>query len=160
MVIDDGIQLGEGSTPKEIHDPDRSPTPAKRWTKVGIFAVSLLVLAFLFPFAGSRYGHYVATDKFVSSGYSMGCGGSMVFARAGQKLHLDYQAKVQSGSLVIHVWPTGMPASSVRTIRLEQNADARIEIAFPKTGLYRIEVDTFRSGGSYDVDYEISWYVW
>lgn len=164
------LKFGEGTTPREIADPDRfpaatasAPTAARRrWAMAGTAVLALLAILYFNPLMGSRTGHVMATDAHFSSGYHLGFGSPTIFAFKGQKLHLAYHAKVQSGSLVVHVWPTGLPAlhSSIRTIRIEHNENAKCAIVLPYTGFYRIEIDTFRRGRSYDVDYEISWRTW
>ena len=163
----DCIELGEGTTPREISDPNRfvDPTaetsPWRRRVKIGSILLCLFAVVYFNPLFGSRSGHVFAADAHFSSGHHLGFGSSSVFGIAGHKLRIDYRAKVRSGSLVIHVWPTGLPGqSSVKTIRLQHDVNTHCDVVFPSTGLYTIEIDTFRSGRDFDVDYEVSWRAW
>jgi len=130
----DGLQFGEGTTPREIADPERraslpgeKPTgsSARRgWVTAGGGVFLALFVAFVNPFVGTESGRSISTIAPVSSGYSLGFGSTFVFACKGQKLYLSCDAKVKSGSLNIHIWPRSLVPkleSSLKTFRIERD---------------------------------------
>ena len=82
----------------------------------------------------------------------------------GQDFFAEYEASIQKGSLVVHLYKIGsMPSSETPYHRMiSETGKGTVKLPIQESGLYRISFDgtvlgTQRNAGGYDLSYHIRW---
>jgi hypothetical protein len=76
-----------------------------------------------------------------------------VRADAGQTLTVDYDVKVDKGTLSLQASERGNPA--LWKVSLQEDAKDAVELSLEQGGLYTIAIDGTDAGGSFDLSWEL-----
>lgn len=132
---------------------------AIKWA-IGL-AGAAVVAVFFNPFYGFESKRISSKDGINRSGITLSLGSKRIFARAGQKIHLQCDAKVDAGRIALRIFEGGLQ-SPINAPLLESTSvtkSGKVELVanVRNTGLHRISIESYRDGGRLEVDYTASW---